>query len=58
MDGSHVEGVPEHESDLFASAEVGEPVPGKHTLAADDEVVTVGSDGLEEGGRVGEGVAV
>jgi hypothetical protein len=29
-------------------AEIGEPVPGEHALAADDEAVAVEFDGMEE----------
>ena len=36
-------------------AQVGEPVPGEHALAADDEAVAEGLDGIEEGvGRGGQ----
>jgi hypothetical protein len=29
-------------------AEVGEPVPGKHTFGGQDDLLTVGSDSLEQ----------
>jgi hypothetical protein len=32
--GSNKERVTEDEIDLFVSAEIGQPVPGEHTLAA------------------------
>ena len=34
---------------VVVAAEVGEPVPAVHALAADDEAVAEGCDGLEEG---------
>ena len=38
VDGLHVQGVAEDEGDALVFAEVGEPVPGEHALAADDQV--------------------
>jgi hypothetical protein len=52
VDGLHVQGVPEDEGEAFSVAEVGEPVPAEEALAADDEVVAEGGDGVEEGGAV------
>src|SRR5262249_15866504 len=44
------------EGDLLVVAEVGEPVPGEHALAGDDQPVTERLYGLEEGvGRGGQG---
>jgi len=37
--------------DALALAEVGQPVPGEHALAADDEPFAIGLDGIEERGR-------
>jgi hypothetical protein len=48
MDGFHVEGVAEDESDPVLSTKISEPVPGKHALDGDDEVVTVRLDDFEE----------
>src|SRR6185312_1665367 len=55
VDGFHGEGVAEDEGELFAFAEVGEPVPGEHAFAADDDSVAVRCDGVEEGGGCGGG---
>ena len=51
VDGLHVEGVSENELDAFASAQVGQPVPGEHALDGDDEIVAERHDGLQEGLR-------
>lgn len=48
VDGLHVQGVAEHEGQLVVGTEVGEPVPGEHALAADDDAVAIGSYGVEE----------
>jgi hypothetical protein len=40
--------VSEDELDVFASAEIREPVPGEHALDADDEVITERFDGSQE----------
>ena len=58
MDGFHVEGVAEDEGDAFGGAEVGEPVPGEHALAADDESVAEGRQGVEQCVRIGGDFAV
>ena len=39
----------EHKEDVLILAQVGEPVPGEHALAADDQAVAPGGDGVEEG---------
>ena len=57
VDGFHVQGVAEHEGDRLVLAEVGEPVPGEHALAADDEAVAEGRDGVEEGVGAGGQIA-
>jgi hypothetical protein len=46
VDGFHVQGVSENESDLLVVAEVGQPVPGEQALDGDDEIVAEGGDGL------------
>ncbi len=38
----------EHEGDLLALAQVGDPVPGEHALDADHQAVAKGRDGLEQ----------
>src|SRR5262249_31112480 len=43
------EGVAQHEGDALLVAAVGEPVPGEHALAGDDQAVAEGCDGAEEG---------
>jgi hypothetical protein len=49
VDRTHGESVSENEGDALVLAEIGEPVPGEETLAADDQVVAVGRDGGEKG---------
>ncbi len=49
VDGFHGEGVSQGEGDVVVAAEVGEPVPAVHALAADDDAVAEGRDGFEEG---------
>src|SRR5262249_55945654 len=53
MQGGHGPGVAEDEGDGVIAAGVGEPVPAMHTLAGDEEPVSEGSDGAEEGVGVG-----
>src|SRR5262249_53579961 len=48
----------EHEGDALGGAEVGQPVPGEHTFAGDDQAVAVGGDGLEEVVRPGGDLTV
>jgi hypothetical protein len=36
MNGLHVQGMAQDESDAFAPAEIGDPIPGKHALDAND----------------------
>ena len=47
-DGFHIEGVTEDKGDPVLSTQVSEPVPGKHALDGDDEIVMVRLDDLEE----------
>lgn len=55
VDGHHGEFATEDEEDGLAFAEVGEPVPGEHALAADDESLAVRLDVVEKsGGRAAE----
>ena len=48
VDGFHVEGMAEDEGNTLIGAEIGQPVPAEDALGSDDQVVTVGSDSLEE----------
>src|SRR5579872_6037900 len=57
VDGFHGPGVTEDEGDVLVAAGVGQPVPAVHALAGDEQAVTEGSDGLEEGTRSGGQVA-
>ena len=40
--------VAEHEIDVFICAQIGQPVPGKHALGADDQVFAKTLDGSQE----------
>ena len=57
VDVLHGQGVAEHEGNAFVFAEIGEPVPREHALAADDEVFAKGFDGVEEGVGLGGQIA-
>ena len=63
VDRFHVQGVAEREGDRVVFAEIGEPIPGEHALAADDQPGAIRRDGIEErlgaGGQIGfeDGVA-
>ena len=50
VDGLHVQRVAEDEGDPLGGAEVGEPVPGEHALAADDQPVAVRGQRRQEVG--------
>ena len=64
VDELHVQRVAQREGDGLVLTQIGEPVPGEHALAADDDALAKGSDGLEEDIRIGgeifgeDGVAV
>ena len=58
VDGLHVEGVAQREGDGVVFAKVGEPVPGEHALAADDQAGAIRRDGVEKGLRLGGQVAL
>jgi hypothetical protein len=49
--------VTEDQGDAFVCAQVGEPVPGEHALATDDEVLAKGLDGIEKGVGLGRQIA-
>jgi hypothetical protein len=53
VDVLHGQGVAEGERDALVVTQVGQPVPGEHALAADDQVLAVGLDRPEERLRVG-----
>jgi hypothetical protein len=57
VDGFHAPGVTESEGDVLIAAAVGEPVPAVHTLAADDEALSEGFDGVKKRLRRGGQVA-
>lgn len=58
VNGLEVESVAENERDLVPSAQIGDPVPGEHALAPDDEIVAVGFDCFEEVVGLGDEVLV
>jgi hypothetical protein len=58
VDGAHVQGVAEDERDVLTRAEIGHPVPGEHALDADDQVLAVGCQGVEQDRRVGREIAM
>jgi hypothetical protein len=47
VDKLHVQGVSQHEGNVVFGTAVGQPVPAKHALDTDDEVVPEGREGLE-----------
>jgi hypothetical protein len=51
VDGLPVQRVTQDEGDLLAGTQVSQPVPAEQALAADDEVVALGGDGIEKGLR-------
>jgi hypothetical protein len=50
--------MPQDKGNALLRTEVGEPLPGKHTLDGHDEPLTVRGDGPEKGFRSGFHVAV
>ena len=56
VDSFHVEGVSEREGDGVIFARIGEPIPGEHAFAADDQSLAKGLDGVEEDVGIGEQV--
>ncbi len=48
VNGLHIQGVAEHEGDLFTLTKVGQPVPAEDALTGHHETVSVGGDGFEE----------
>jgi hypothetical protein len=58
VDGFHIQGMAQHKRDPVIGAEVGEPVPGKHTFGSHDDLLAVGRNGLEQGFGGGLHIAV
>ena len=58
VDGFHGEGVSEHEGDALAGTQVREPVPREDAFDTDDQVLSLGRNGLEKGGRARGHIAV
>jgi hypothetical protein len=55
MNRFHIECVTQDKGDPFSGTEVGEPVPGEHTLDADHEIVAVrGENKLKRFGGGGQ----
>src|SRR5207249_4411742 len=57
VDGLHVQGMAEHEGDFVILAQIGQPVPGEHALAADDQALAKWLDGVEKGCGPGRQIA-
>jgi len=49
VDRLHVEGMAQDEGDGFLSADICQPIPYEHAFGGDDDIVSVGGDGLEKG---------
>jgi hypothetical protein len=49
MDGSHIEGVAQEKSYSNPLAQIGQPIPGKNTLAPHHEIVLKGPDEFQKG---------
>jgi hypothetical protein len=58
MDGFHVEGMSQDERDIFLLAQIGDPVPGKHTFHSDDNILSERFDDVEEDPTIGINVSV
>src|SRR5438093_4411198 len=58
VDRLHGQGVAQDEGDVLVRAQVGEPVPGEHTLHADHQTVAERRDRFEEGLWVGDEVSL
>jgi hypothetical protein len=48
VDGFHRASVAKDKRHAFASAEVGQPVPGEQAFDTDDQILTIGRNGLEK----------
>jgi len=58
VNGFHIEGMAQDEGNAFLSTQVGEPRPSEDTFNGDNQAVTIGGNGLEEGFWGGLHVAV
>jgi hypothetical protein len=58
VDGFHVQGVSQNKGDLLGLTQVGEPIPAKQALDADDQPVAEGGHGLEKRLAAGRQVLV
>jgi hypothetical protein len=58
MNGLHRERVAQHEREAFGVADVREPVPRKHALGRDDEIIAVQGDRREKRFRCRRHVSV
>jgi hypothetical protein len=58
MDGLHGERMTEDERKTFVGTEVGEPVPGEHTLDRHDNPLTIRGNGVQKGLRSGFHIAM
>jgi hypothetical protein len=58
MDCLHVEGMPEDKWNAFVVAKICYPVPGEDAFYSDNNILTKGSDGFEEGITVSVQVAM
>tara|TARA_R110001606_G_scaffold343895_1_gene492522 strand:+ start:184 stop:462 length:279 start_codon:yes stop_codon:yes gene_type:complete len=48
MNGLHIKGMTENESNALVFTEIGDPVPAVHAFDADDQLVQVGFDQMEQ----------
>ena len=51
VDGTHVQGMPEHEGNALAGTQVGHPVPGEHAFDRHHQILAEGLHGGQEGLR-------
>src|SRR5262245_47200940 len=58
MDGFHIESMTEDKRDACVGTEVGEPVPGEHAFDGDHHSLSIRSNDVQEGLRVGFHVTV
>ena len=48
MNGLHVQRVAKYKLDVFIQTQISQPVPGEHTLGANDQVLAISFDGAQE----------
>jgi hypothetical protein len=48
VDGFHIQGVAEYESDPLPAAQIGDPIPGEDTLHRHRDILAVWGDGFQE----------